>query len=168
MSALLMSAIRRLEQDQNDDAISCIDLRGKHSSETLEESSVPHPEDVLRLTRAIQSYSCRLKVLSMHTNFLGRRDMPALFDVLVDLPSIEKLVIFHHDLADDMVGLLLHALTGSGVKSDEKLDTFIEKDAYERSGDSDAGLHAKLSFEKLTTFTPSHPTANLHKANHRD
>ena len=116
MSAFLISSIRRLEREQQDDKISSIDLRGRGSStgHSAEEECVPRREKVLHLTRVIQSnYSCRLKELSLHNIFLKHDEMPALFGILGDLHLLEKLVIFHHDLGDDMVGLLVDSLAGS-------------------------------------------------------
>lgn len=117
MAASLSNTIRRLERQKDDNAINFIDMRGKLTScgENTEED---RNREVLQLTEAIQSYSSRLKVFSLHNNLLSNGEMPALIKVLGDLVVLEKLVIFHHDLKDDMVGLLVDRLSGSYINSD--------------------------------------------------
>lgn len=126
MAASLSNTISRLEREKHEDAIDFIDIRGKFNSSGKNREE-DRNRDVLQLTKAIQSYSCRLKVFSLHNNLLSHNEMPSLINVLGDLVLLEKLVIFHHDLNDDMVVLLVDKLTSTYIdceiedKNDSKI-----------------------------------------------
>lgn len=113
MATSLNNAVSRLEREVHDESIDFIELQGKFGGGGSE-SSEDRSQKVLQLTKAIQSYSCRLKVLSLRNNFLANSEVPSLIDAIGFLPLLEKLVVFHHDLGDDMVELLVNRLACSG------------------------------------------------------
>lgn len=110
MAASLNNAVYRLEREVHDESIDFIELWGKFGSS---KSSEDRSQKVLQLSKAIQSYSCRLKVLSLHNNFLANSEVPFVIVGIGSLHLLEKLVIFHHDLGDDVVELLVDALACS-------------------------------------------------------
>lgn len=123
MATAVTNAIRRLQREKNDDSINCIDLRGKLSSAQASEED--QSQVVLELTKTIaQNYSSRLKVLSLHNNFLRKEEIHLLISVLDDLHLLEKVVVFHHDLGDDLVELLVDTFTGSRSENNRlRVDT---------------------------------------------
>lgn len=56
--------------------------------------------------------SCQVTYLALHNHLLDRCELPLLFDALPHMPSLETLVLFHHDLGDEGVELLMHAFKG--------------------------------------------------------
>mmetsp|Transcript_27709 Transcript_27709/g.49930 ORF Transcript_27709/g.49930 Transcript_27709/m.49930 type:complete len:436 (-) Transcript_27709:195-1502(-) len=143
-SSSLASATARLEE--HDAALTSIDLRGKGShSGRLERSDAPVPRPkIRRFTAAFRHHhdhpppslqpsgSCQLTYLALHNHFLDPCELPFLFDALPSIPSLETLVLFHHDVGDEGVELLMQALTstsnGGEINSDGRTNEKISHD----------------------------------------
>ena len=116
----LMPAIIRLEQ--RDAWMTCIDLRGKgksvrrqHQCDDAMVEHLPVPPNPLieKFSLALKYYNRpQLKSLALHNHFLDPSELPLLFDALPVIPSLDSLVLFHHDLCDDGVELLMQTLLG--------------------------------------------------------
>eukprot|EP00581_Thalassiosira_minuscula_P003881 CAMPEP_0183746118 /NCGR_PEP_ID=MMETSP0737-20130205/66591_1 /TAXON_ID=385413 /ORGANISM="Thalassiosira miniscula, Strain CCMP1093" /LENGTH=349 /DNA_ID=CAMNT_0025981799 /DNA_START=67 /DNA_END=1117 /DNA_ORIENTATION=- len=125
-SSSLASATTRLEE--GDEALTSIDLRGKggrSASGALRRPDAPVPRPkIRRFVSALErignpapflqpSRSCQLKYLALHNHFLDPCELPLLFDALPLISSLETLVLFHHDVGDEGVDLLMKALVGA-------------------------------------------------------
>lgn len=127
----LMPAILRLEQ--RDEWMTSIDLRGKGKSTRYDNN---HQDDELiehkpsplieKFTIALQD--CRgpkLQSLALHNHFLDRSELPLVFEALPYLPSLSSLILFHHDLCDDGVELLMQTLQGNKYRKGDVLQQNI-------------------------------------------
>ncbi len=114
----LMPAILRLEQ--GDCRLSAIDLRGKgkrriDDDDALTAAAAAAPNPLIeKFALALKCYDRpQLKSLALHNHFLDPIDLPLMFDALRFIPALDSLVLFHHDLGDSGVQLLMQALLGS-------------------------------------------------------
>ena len=110
----LMPAIMRLEQ--RDARLSCIDLRGRGK---IQKKQKPAPSPLIeKFALALKYYDRpQLKSLALHNHFLDPIELSLMFDALRFIPSLDSLVLFHHDLGDDGVQLLMQALLGGKESS---------------------------------------------------
>ena len=112
----LMPAIMRLEQ--RDCGLLSIDLRGKGArkrsgSENENDQAIPNPL-IEKFALGLRYFDRpQLKSLALHNHILDPVDFPFVFDALRFIPTLDSLVLFHHDLGDDGVQLLTQALTKS-------------------------------------------------------
>lgn len=114
----LMPAIIRLEQ--RDCRLFAIDLRGKGKRRIDDDddddaltAAAPNPL-IEKFALALKCYDRhQLKSLALHNHFLDPIDLPLMFDALKFIPALDSLVLFHHDLSDDGIQLLMQALLGS-------------------------------------------------------
>lgn len=121
----LTSITNRLKQ--RDTALTSIDLRGKGRtgdccSDTDADTPAVPRQKIRQFTSALKhilhplcsirtSDSCQLKFLAFHNHFLDPCEMPLLFDALQFISSsLDTLVLFHHDLGDEGVELLMQSL----------------------------------------------------------
>ena len=145
-SSSLAYATTRLEE--HDAALTSIDLRGKGRSHPgrLKRSDAPVPRPkIRRFTAAFRHHghdhpppslqpsgSCQLTYLALHNHFLGPCELPFLFDALPFISSLETLVLFHHDVGDEGVELLMQALmstsNGGEISSDGRTNEKISHD----------------------------------------
>lgn len=107
----LMPAIMRLEQ--RDSRLSAIDLRGK-GKRRIDDDDAAAPNPLIeKFALALKCYDRpQLKSLALHNHFLDPIDLPLMFDALRFIPALDSLVLFHHDLGDCGVHLLMQALLG--------------------------------------------------------
>jgi hypothetical protein len=115
----LMPAILRLEQ--RDEWMTSIDLRGKGLKSTRHNNN---QQDPLIEKFAIALQDCqgpKLKSLALHNHFLDRSELPLVFGALPYLPSLSSLILFHHDLCDDGVELLMQTLQGRKIRKGDVL-----------------------------------------------
>lgn len=139
----LMPAIIRLEQQ--DVWMSGIDLRGKgkRRRQSDEEHRDAPSHLIEKFSLALKYYDRpQLKTLALHNHFLDPKELPLLFDALPFIPSLDSLVIFHHDLGDDGVELLLQTLM---CKTDSPTSK-VKKDNVD-----DETLSTTSSFGQQTT-----------------
>jgi len=149
----LMPAIMRLEQ--RDFRLSSIDLRGKgkrrsDGDDALIKEAAPSPL-IEKFALALKYYDRpELKSLALHNQFLDPIELPLMFDALRFIPALESLVLFHHDLGDRGVQLLMQALLGS------KEETTPLKELYL----SHCGITCKGAAEIADALHQSSSTAN--------
>jgi hypothetical protein len=118
----LMPAIMRLEQ--RDARLSSIDLRGKGKRQQKLRADgdtmikeLPSPL-IEKFALALMHYDRpQLKSLALHNHFLDPVELPLMFDALRFVPSLDSLILFHHDLGDHGVNLLMQALSSCSQKT---------------------------------------------------
>ena len=122
----LMPAILRLEQ--RDEWMTSIDLRGKGKSKRQHNNQndelIEHKPSPLieKFTIALQDcQGPKLKSLALHNHFLDHSELPLVFGALPYLPSLSSLILFHHDLCDDGVELLMQTLQGRKIRKGDVL-----------------------------------------------
>jgi len=112
----LMPAILRLEQ--RDCQLTSIDLRGKGKRR----SDDCHDQDgkavlnplIEKFALALKYYDRpQLKSVALHNHVLDQMEIPLVFDALRFIPALDSLIMFHHNLCDNGVQILLQALLGS-------------------------------------------------------
>lgn len=128
----LMPAILRLEQ--RDEWMTSIDLRGKgkstrhHNNQQQDDEVIEHKPSPLIEKFTIALQDCRgpkLQSLALHNHFLDRSELPLVFEALPYLPSLSSLILFHHDLCDDGVELLMQTLQGNKFRKGDVLQQNI-------------------------------------------
>lgn len=127
----LMPAILRLEQ--RDEWMTSIDLRGKgkstrHHNNQQDDELIEHKPSPLIEKFTIALQDCRgpkLQSLALHNHFLDRSELPLVFEALPYLPSLSSLILFHHDLCDDGVELLMQTLQGNKFRKGDVLQQNI-------------------------------------------
>ena len=113
----LMPATLRLEQ--RDCQLTSIDLRGKGKRRSDDCGDHDQDREVInplleKFALALKYYDRpHLKSVALHNHVLNQAEFPLMFDALKKIPALDSLIIFHHDLANDGVQLLVQALLES-------------------------------------------------------
>ena len=113
----LIPATLRLEH--RDSQLTSIDLRGKGKKRS--DDCGDHDQGRAVINPLIEKFALALKYydrphlksVALHNHVLNQTEFPLMFDALKYIPALDTLILFHHDLADNGVLVLVQALLES-------------------------------------------------------
>ena len=108
----LMPATLRLEQ--RDSQLTSIDLRGKGKRRGDDQDREVINPLIEKFALALKYYDRpQLKSVALHNHVLNQTEFPIMCDALKFTPALDSLIIFHHDLGNDGVQILVQVLLES-------------------------------------------------------